>query len=178
MWGAEKMCEECVIKNMASRETVRQRTPGITRKKSSLIGLAAVSANIGFGLTMCVAFLGLFTSVGSASAVLGTLVTTTACIHFLAYTSSVIGVMGMLVPQNYDRLPGSSMFTKLSLVGVVMFGVFASATLLPTVPPINKPMGVGVNVAYYAISTVVVLAAMVFTHTWLTDDSELEQMSR
>lgn len=163
---------------MASRETVGNRSPGITRKKSSLIGLAAVSANLVFGLTMCIAFLGLFTSVSSTAAVLSTLVTTTACIHFLAYTSSIIGVMGALVPKNYDRLPGSSMFTKLTLVGVVMFAVFASGTLLPTVPPINKPMGVGVNLAYYAISTVVVLAAMVFTHTWLTDDSELEQMSR
>ncbi|PSP78798.1 hypothetical protein BRC81_07185 [Halobacteriales archaeon QS_1_68_20] len=123
-----------------------------------------MATNLVFGSAMCIAFLGLepfLTDVG--------------CWQYLALTTLLLGAIVSTFLDHYHCLPGSGIRTSLGLVGGAMFLVYASGTLLPAVPPITEPLGVAMNLVYYALATAVVLSTTVFLHTVATTERQLEQ---
>lgn len=142
---------------MASKQSVERRFPGTSIQPNTIAGLSGAIINGVLSASICAVFLGV-----------ETLLTDIGCWHFIAYTSSLLAGIGMLFTRYHALLPGNRLLSKLPWVAGVMFAVYASGTLLPTVPPITQPLGVGVNLIYFSVSIAVVLTTMIAVHRFLT----------
>lgn len=152
---------------MTSRGPVDRAIRKIRGWSNAFVTGAAMGANLAFGSAMCIAFLGLepfLTDVG--------------CWQYLAFTTILLGVIVSTYLDHYHRLPGLGVRSTLGLVGGLMFLVYAAGTLLPAVPPITEPLGIGMNLVYYALATLVVLSTAIFTHTITAPEGRLEQEIR
>lgn len=152
---------------MNLRTPLHWATKVIKGRSNRFVSASAMGTNLAFGSAMCIAFLGLepfLTDVG--------------CWQYLAFTTILLGAIVSTFLDHYHCLPGSGVRTTLGFVGGGMFLVYASGTLLPAVPPITEPLGVGMNLVYYALATVVVLSTTVFLHTVATSEQQLEQEIR
>lgn len=142
---------------MATSQSPGSYLPGIGIEANTIVGITAGLVNAAFSAGLCVAFFGwevLLTDIG--------------CWHFITYTSFIIAGIGTLFPRYADRLPGDGSLSKFVWVGAATYILFASGTLLPTVPPITASPGVGINLLYFAGTAALVVTTTVLVHSLLT----------
>lgn len=153
---------------MATENAVRQENSADSEPVGgeSRTGLVAGVSNIVFSGGACGLILGV-----------GTLLSP-GCLLYLAYTSLGVGVAGSLSTGLYDRLPGSSMPTKMGLLAVVLFGLFASGVLLPFTPSLTKPVSLAFNVVYFAAAALVATGVISVMYLRVNGSSAKEVVCR
>lgn len=134
---------------MATENSINQEdSTTATGGGESKTGLVAGLSNIVFSGGACGLILGVSTLLSPG------------CLLYLAYTSLGVGIVGSVSTGLYDSIPGSSMATKMGLLAVILFGLFASGVLLPFTPSLTKPVSLAFNMIYFAAAALVATTAI------------------
>lgn len=152
---------------MAVSNAVRQSSQTIRGQSNTTITFAVAAVSAVLGAATCWVWVGT-----------GPLLDDIGCWHYIVFTTILPAAIVSLSLDKFRAVPGNGFYSRIAVIWFAMFAVFNLGTTLPTVAPITRPVGVFVNVAYYAAMALILLAVMLVLEFAITEDSELERQYR
>lgn len=149
---------------MATGNQIHRVRHSVRRHANTTIALSVAVVSAVLGAATCVAWVGV-----------GPFVDDIGCWHYIAFTTILPTAIAAMSMEHFDKVPGYGFLSRISVIGLAMFAVFNLGTAMPTVAPITKPVGVFVNVAYYAVMALILLWVTLFLQFYLTEGSEVER---